>query len=122
MKLSRKPAGLSAKDEIVFYASKYSIIQRELNNLASHWGKCTEGNTKVIDGITVDVTCRSAGVRLCCTCVSNGNVYAEKRKLKSQLSKASDKLTRVASIRIMDISCDKAEETLTDRLDELKGF
>lgn len=124
MKLTRMHAGLSDAEKLLFCATKFALIQSELNALSNHWGKCQVDNIKVVttnagDPVSIDVTCNKAGVELCDTCEMNQIVYKEKRKLKAQLSKASAQLVKHSKNNRCYPACVKLESTLTDQLNKL---
>lgn len=97
MKLSRMPKGLGQQDKAIFYASKVVLINEEITKLSYYWQRCTMKDHNQVERFGVEVfgaTCLKAGLVLCDACKINAEVYKEKRKLKSQFSKALDSLCR----------------------------
>ena len=84
MKLTRMPKGLDNQEKAIFYASKVSLISRELEMLSNYWQRCPEKANNVdirLDDKAIGATCLRAAVPLCDACSSNESVYKEKRKL-----------------------------------------
>jgi len=122
MKLSRMPKGLDHKDKANFYASKVALINNEMNKLSRYWEPCTMKAHNQIDRFGVEMfgaTCLKAGLVLCEACKNNAEVYKEKRKLKSQFSKALGALCLNAPAS--GILCAKEEPSFTD-LNECKYY
>lgn len=115
MKLSRMPKGLDHEDKAIFYASKVVLINKELSLLSLYWQRCTMKAHNQIERFGVEMfgaTCLKAGLVLCDACKSNADVYKEKRKLKSQFSKALDSLCR--NEPASGVLCVKEEPSFTD--------
>jgi len=115
MKLSRMPKGLDHEDKAIFYASKVVLINKEIVKLSTYWQRCTMKANNQIERFGVEMfgaTCLKAGLVLCDACKINAEVYKEKRKLKSQFSKALDSLCR--NEPASGALCVKEEPSFTD--------
>lgn len=115
MKLSRMPKGLDQEDRAIFYASKVVLINKELSKLSTYWQQCTMKANNQIERFGVEMfgaTCLKAGIVLCDACKINAEVYKEKRKLKSQFSKAVDSLCQ--NEPVSGALCKKEEPSFTD--------
>lgn len=115
MKLTRMPKGLDNQEKAIFYASKVSLISRELELLSDYWQRCTMKANNQIERFGVEMfgaTCLKANLVLCEACKNNETVYKEKRKLKAQFSKAlfSLRQNRPVSGQL----CTKEEPSFTD--------
>ena len=115
MKLTRMPKGLDKQERAIFYASKVSIISRELEMLSDYWQRCTMKAHNKIDRFGIEMfgaTCLKANLALCEACKNNEAVYKEKRKLKAQLSKSMLSLRQNSPV--IGHLCTKEEPSFTD--------
>ncbi len=94
MKLSRKPAGQTNEESLVFYTTKYALIQKEIARLDEEFVTC-EKYHEVKDTndnglfVTKSVRCKDLGDYRCQSCTNNAEVYKKKRKLKAMSSKVT---------------------------------
>ena len=115
MKLTRKPTGLTRNEAALFYSSRVVLISRELAYLTNLWTPCTVKANNKVGGLgieSVGVTCLKANLTPCKGCQKNKEVYKEKRRLKSQFSKAINDLC--ANRPVEGILCEKSEPSFTD--------
>lgn len=115
MKLTRKPVNMTRNEAALFYASRVVLISRELAHLARLWTPCTMKANNKVGGLgieSVGVTCLKAHLTPCKGCQKNKEVYKEKRRLKSQFSKAINDLC--ANRPVEGILCEKSEPSFTD--------
>lgn len=120
MKLSRKPAGQTAEESLLFYATRVALIQQDLSFISSCYIQCEnyhedffEDHRGVIHREVV--RCKELGIEPCKACLNNKAVYAEKRKLSNQLSKTMPQLIKYSKIE-SDAACKKTEPSFVDKL------
>lgn len=119
MKLSRKPAGQTKEESLLFYATKVSLIQRELSLIGDCYILCENYHEEYLEDnhgvIHREVTkCKYLNIEPCQACRHNKLVYAEKRKLSNQLSKTMPQLIKYSDID-SDAICKKIEPSFVDK-------
>lgn len=119
MKLSRKPAGQTPEESLIFYATRVALIQRDLSLISDCYIQCENYHEDFLEdqrGIIHRevVRCRDLDVEPCSACLHNKAVYAEKRKLSNQLSKTMPQLIKYSRIK-SDASCRKLEPSFVDK-------
>lgn len=121
--LTRKPKSMSGLDALIFYSQRLTLLMSDINGIKAIWQECENPKSVEVSGFGDEalVSCNKQELDdPCASCLVNKEIYKEKRRLKSQISKAMVSISQY-SVKEPKL-CIKESPSFVDGMDINEGY